>query len=382
MTIPYTFGNATTAIPLSQLDANFASPITLGNVAMTLSNTYSSIGNLTLANVTITSYASNPPISYGLFYKPTINQVAFTKTGSGTATLSQAIKVEINGSVYSYASGLSVTMPTLTAGANYAIYACTDGTIQASSNFTNPSGYTTSTSRQIGGFHYAPGSVATGFNAGANTTPQINQFSFYDLKFKPMASDPRGMTLVAGAFWSDIYLTNTNPAANGTSAYNVAQATGSAPPIITTFGSGTYSDYNWWTASEVAIAYGKRLPTNREFITLAYGTTEASSIGSAQTNTIWNASYVSIWGCNQVSGVLAQWGDDRGGAYNTGGWNPATGTSTSRGSEYNAPNAVFFGGSWSDGSNAGSRCSYWGLSPTDSGSHFGTRFVCDHLILV
>ena len=55
MTIPYTFAGATTAIPLAQLDANFASPITLGNVAMTLSNTYNSIGNLTLTNVTISS---------------------------------------------------------------------------------------------------------------------------------------------------------------------------------------------------------------------------------------------------------------------------------------------------------------------------------------
>ena len=55
MTIPYTFAGATTAIPLAQLDANFASPITLGNVAMTLSNTYTSIGNLTLTNVTVSS---------------------------------------------------------------------------------------------------------------------------------------------------------------------------------------------------------------------------------------------------------------------------------------------------------------------------------------
>ena len=55
MTIPYTFAGATTAIPLAQLDSNFASPITLGNVAMTLSNTYTSIGNLTLTNVTISS---------------------------------------------------------------------------------------------------------------------------------------------------------------------------------------------------------------------------------------------------------------------------------------------------------------------------------------
>jgi len=65
MTIPYTFAGATTAIPLAQLDANFASPITLGNVAMTLSNTYTSIGNLTLTNVTISSTSTPITVPQG-----------------------------------------------------------------------------------------------------------------------------------------------------------------------------------------------------------------------------------------------------------------------------------------------------------------------------
>jgi hypothetical protein len=51
----YTFANATTSIPLSNLDANFATPITLGNTAVTINGTFSSIGNLTLNNVTIAS---------------------------------------------------------------------------------------------------------------------------------------------------------------------------------------------------------------------------------------------------------------------------------------------------------------------------------------
>jgi len=51
----YTFANATTAIPLSNLDSNFATPITLGNTAVTINGTFSSIGNLTLNNATIAS---------------------------------------------------------------------------------------------------------------------------------------------------------------------------------------------------------------------------------------------------------------------------------------------------------------------------------------
>ena len=55
MAVPYTFANATTAIPLSQLDSNFATAITLGNTAVYLGNTTTTIGNLTLSNVTVSS---------------------------------------------------------------------------------------------------------------------------------------------------------------------------------------------------------------------------------------------------------------------------------------------------------------------------------------
>ena len=55
MAVPYTFGSATAAIPLSQLDTNFATTITLGNTAIQLGNTVTTLNNMTLANVTISS---------------------------------------------------------------------------------------------------------------------------------------------------------------------------------------------------------------------------------------------------------------------------------------------------------------------------------------
>jgi hypothetical protein len=58
MTVPYTFSSATAAIPLSQLDSNFATAITLGNTAVYLGNTTTSLGNLTLTNATIVSLSS------------------------------------------------------------------------------------------------------------------------------------------------------------------------------------------------------------------------------------------------------------------------------------------------------------------------------------
>jgi len=61
MTVPYTFGTATAAIPLSNLDSNFATPITLGNTAIQLGNTVTTLNNMTLANVTISSTATAIP---------------------------------------------------------------------------------------------------------------------------------------------------------------------------------------------------------------------------------------------------------------------------------------------------------------------------------
>jgi hypothetical protein len=64
MAVPYTFATATSSIPLSQLDSNFATAITLGNTAVYLGNTTTSIGNLTLTNTTISSVAVTFPNSY------------------------------------------------------------------------------------------------------------------------------------------------------------------------------------------------------------------------------------------------------------------------------------------------------------------------------
>ena len=55
MAVPYTFGSATTSIPLSQLDSNFATTITLGNTAIQLGNTVTTLNNMTLANATVSS---------------------------------------------------------------------------------------------------------------------------------------------------------------------------------------------------------------------------------------------------------------------------------------------------------------------------------------
>jgi len=90
MTVPYTFGTATTSIPLSNLDANFNTPITLGNTSIYLGNTTTTIGNLTLTNVTISSGTAN--ITSNITYA-TANAVVYTNS-SNVGITSSSLKFD------------------------------------------------------------------------------------------------------------------------------------------------------------------------------------------------------------------------------------------------------------------------------------------------
>jgi len=90
MAVYYTFGNATAAIPLSQLDNNFATPITIGNVSAQLGNTVATIGNLTLANVTIQSVSAAITPAEGGTGLTSVGTSGNVLVSNGTAWLSQA----------------------------------------------------------------------------------------------------------------------------------------------------------------------------------------------------------------------------------------------------------------------------------------------------
>lgn len=108
MAVPYTFATATTAIPLSQLDSNFATAITLGNTAVYLGNTTTSLGNLTVVNTTVTNYT----------------ETLFTVTGSTTVALTNGTlqKITTSGST-------TVTLPSSVSGKSFTLiiaYAAAD----------------------------------------------------------------------------------------------------------------------------------------------------------------------------------------------------------------------------------------------------------------
>ena len=127
MAVPYTFATATTSIPLSQLDSNFATAITLGNTAVYLGNTTTSLGNLTLTNPTVTNYV----------------ETLYTATGNTSVTLSNGTLQKITTS-----GATTVTLPSSVAGKSFTIivsYAAADTLTWAGGSTLKWAGGTTPT---------------------------------------------------------------------------------------------------------------------------------------------------------------------------------------------------------------------------------------------
>ena len=110
MAVPNIFGTATAAIPLSQLDTNFATAITLGNTAVYLGNTTTSLGNVTLTNVTISS--GNVTLT-GANVSGTANISTLIVTGNQTSLGNVAITGNISANIVTVAAG-AVGTPSIT----------------------------------------------------------------------------------------------------------------------------------------------------------------------------------------------------------------------------------------------------------------------------
>jgi hypothetical protein len=103
MAVPYTFATATTSIPLSQLDSNFATVTTLGNTSVVLGNTVTGLANLTVTNGTYTNYTESV-VAIGTV--TTASTISLTAGTVQTATLTASV-------------GCTFTMPTATAGKSF-----------------------------------------------------------------------------------------------------------------------------------------------------------------------------------------------------------------------------------------------------------------------
>lgn len=364
------------------------------------------MSGLSFATLQALGFSNN---TRGVFIKADDRSPAFVKTGANTLAIKAGTAASIAGRLRTFDVQTAVVMPALTPGTDYTIYVCADGTLRADANATTPAGYTAATSRKIGGFHYglvpAGETLASGlFNTAGNITTGgmvwvqsdvdalagINAYSLWDLRWRPNCN-PAGMVCVAGGFWADIYLCNTDVDANGTSSFNAPVASGSVlPKVPTAFGGNgvlTYANCNWWTATELAGAAGKALLSEADFAQAAFGVTEGLALGGAASTppaTVREPRYTSKWGLEQASGHVWIWGQDAG-YRGDGVWTYGGVSATGRGQVFRQGGVgqvrVLLGGSRDSGSVCGSRASHWGHAPWYSTWFFGLRARCDLLAL-
>lgn len=342
-----------------------------------------------------------PDVGYDGLIKLDSETPCMTKTSATALSLKGGTSISVGGARIHFDTDTSVIMPTLVGGTDYAVYVCYDSTVRASDNFLAPVGYNTSNSRKIGGFHYglvsptetvAGGQFPTSGNGmiwtqgDVDKIKGINEFSIWDLKFRPSCEDPRGMALVSGQFWADIYFCGTNHEVNGTSKAGTDVASGTVLPKRPTMyggnGTATYASGTAFNFKEIAASHGKRCPTYAEFSSLAYGTTEGISLGGASSTiptTKREPRFTSKWGMEQVTGHHWTWGFEVAGITGSSSYQDVT---EGRGQVYGigVSNALF-GGHRVSGANSGSRCSNWRTAPWVSDWNVGLRSVADHVKL-
>ena len=177
MAVPNIFGTATAAIPLSQLDQNFATAITLGNTAVYLGNTTTSLGNVTLTNVTISSVATAFPNNYLANSTVTLGNATLTLGGTtstvGNLTVTNTTVTEMRETATVSATAATGTVD-YDALAQVVLYYTTDASGNFTVNFRGNSGTSLDSVMSTGQSLSATFLVTNGATAYYNSALQVD----------------------------------------------------------------------------------------------------------------------------------------------------------------------------------------------------------------
>lgn len=345
----------------------------------------------------------------------------FTKVGAQALSVKAGTSVLVDDALIHFKSDAPVTLPSLTAGEDYAVFVNPDGTIEAVADpFSIPASAPQPGSRKIGGFHYglvSPTETVVGGNfatsgPGMHWTQGdvdkirgINEFSIWDVRFRS-AGEQHGFAFDPQArVWVAIYYCGPDHITDGISRYNSAVASDTVPPKIPLVyggnGSAVYTTYTggdadvaagcWWNFMEVAHSHGARMLWEHEFNSAAFGVTENQALGGSSStipSTDREPGYTSRIGLEQSTGHHYTWGMDsnfRDGDTSSGnvGWKDVNGN---RGNiysrnEFGIVRVCFGGDRAADPAGCGSRAAYWSGYPWGGNWRHGLRAACDHLIL-
>lgn len=231
-------------------------------------------------------------------------------------TIHKNLKINIGGNLYISTIDKVLQLTSLgtldsLGGKDVYIYACASSTTEPnfvlSLNSTIPSGYTTETSRKIGGFHCLCADVGTikGHTLSGYLKGYILPLSVWDLLHRPV-SDSEGMVYIKEINkWVDIYLCSWS----GNSLESKFGA------VICDGVSAT--KFHGEGFSEQFRLISKRPLFRNEFATVAKGSNENTSIKNfTDPNTTGGhidtagRRMISNYGLEDCCGVLWQWGED------------------------------------------------------------------------
>ena len=255
-----------------------------------------------------------------------------------------------------------------------------------STNSTVPSGYEATESRRIGGFHCLCASVGaiSGHKLDGAQAGEILPNSVWDLLHRPI-SEPEGMVWVdAIGKWVDIYLASWD-ATNSCliSKYNAGTADGTS----------TVKFHGEKFVEELGLV-NKHLPMRDDFVVFAKGSNEntniTSSVDAANTGghvDTGNRRMISDYGIEDCCGFLWQWVSDivsyDGSTWSYDSvWNESVDGTTKYGQAYYHVKRGKVGGSWSNGTNCGSRSNHFGEYPSVVNAAYGARGVSDPLYIL
>jgi len=379
MTVPYTFATATSSIPLSQLDSNFATAITLGNTAVYLGNTITSIGNLTLSNTTISSVANTFPNSYLSNSSVTIGTTSVSLGGTATSiaglTLtSGAFNGTLGATTPSTAVVTSLTDSGLTAGR--VNYNGTGGLLVDSANLTFDG--TTLTANKVTSTNDASiHGLTVGLGGGSVATNTAFGYS-------ALTSNTSGNRNTAIGYFSTIYNTTgvSNTALGISSLYtnttgnnNVAIGDGAVTSNTTgsnNIGIGVSAlQANTTASNNTAVGYQAAYSTTTGSPNVAIGYQALYSNTNGTNNTAVGASamYLNVNGYYNVAiGLNALYGNT------SGAQNVAIGLQALN-SNTTANNNTAVGYQAGYGLTTGSNNTYLGFSATQSGVAVSNEIV-------
>jgi len=266
------------------------------------------------------------------------------------------------------------------AGKDFYLYACAPSSGSApdfvlSANATYPTGYNADNSRKVGGFHCLGGSVGTisGHDLTGYIKGDILPRSVWDLDHRS-SSVNEGFVYGKNNKWVGIYL----PSVSGgelVSVYGGTIADGASSEVFHSF------KFEQWFGR-----IGQSCIDQSSFIAAAIGANQSTNI-STYTNPGTTGGHtdtagrrmISDIGCEDMCGVMWQWGYEHGGPYGASSYIDAYDGNDSGvgGQQFNYPNRPRFGGSWANGVNCGARSSVWNLDPLSVYPDSSSRAVAE-----